>query len=165
MNFDISTKQSWKKHDRHVIHKIFDDIREQEKMDREDARISTIVSLTILALMTILFVISIFSGMAHAETGTASWYSYESCIKEGTSGVMANGKKMDNDALTAASWFYPLGTNVKVTHKGKTIVVKITDRGPSKRLVKKGRIIDLSKSAFQKLASLDRGVINVEVTK
>ena len=44
------------------------------------------------------------------ETGLASWYG------EAHRGrLMANGRKFDPDKLTAASWFYPLGTRVRVT--------------------------------------------------
>src|SRR6516162_1226131 len=43
-------------------------------------------------------------------TGLASWYGEEHRGK-----LMANGKRFDPDKLTAASWFYPLGTKVRVT--------------------------------------------------
>lgn len=78
---------------------------------------------------------------------------------------MANGKPFDPDKLTAASWFYPLGTRVVVTHDDRSVVVEITDRGPAKRLVKEGRKIDLSHAAFAKLADPDVGLIEVTVNK
>lgn len=78
---------------------------------------------------------------------------------------MADGQPFDPDRLTAASWFYPLGTKVRVTTAGSTnsVEVIITDRGPSRKHVQKGRIIDLSKAAFERLSSLNRGLVNVTV--
>jgi rare lipoprotein A len=83
---------------------------------------------------------------------------------------MANGRRFNPDRLTAASWFYPLGTKVRVTlSEGsraiRSVVVTITDRGPAKDLVRDGRIIDLTHAAFRRLAHPDRGLvaINVEV--
>ena len=78
---------------------------------------------------------------------------------------MANGQRFNPDKLTAASWFYPLGTTVVVTHDDKSVVVEITDRGPAKRLVQQGRTIDLSRAAFGKLASTELGLIDVSVRK
>ena len=102
---------------------------------------------------------------AFAEEGTASYYTWESTRKEGNLGIMANGKKMDNKALTCAMWGLPFGTKVKVTNleNGKEVICEITDRGPAKRLVKKGRIIDLSAGAFEKIGELKTGVIRVKI--
>ena len=79
--------------------------------------------------------------------------------------LMANGQRFDPDKLTAASWFYDLGTKVVVTYDGHSVAVEITDRGPAKRLVQKGRTIDLSRAAFAKLASPDLGLIDVTLKK
>ena len=99
-------------------------------------------------------------------TYTASYYTYRSCVREGTSGVWtASGERFNENDLTAAMWGVRFSTLVKVTNltNGKTVIVRINDRGPSKRLVRKGRIIDLSKGAFLRIADLKRGVINVKV--
>ncbi len=64
---------------------------------------------------------------------------------------MANGQLFEPENLTCASWFYPLGTVVKVTHNELTVSVVVTDRGPAKRLVSKGRTLDLSKGAWDAL--------------
>ena len=94
------------------------------------------------------------------QTGSASWYGESHRGK-----LMADGQPFDPDKLTAASWFYPLGTIVRVTATGSTNVVEvtITDRGPSRKHVQQGRIIDLSKAAFERLSSLNRGLVNVTV--
>lgn len=80
---------------------------------------------------------------------------------------MANGKKFNPDKFTAASWFYPLGTKVRVTLQGrpqKSVLVTITDRGPARRLVREGRIIDLGHAPFRRLAHPDLGLVAVVVT-
>jgi rare lipoprotein A len=98
-----------------------------------------------------------------AASGVASWYGEAHRGK-----LMANGRKFNPDRLTAASWFYPLGTKVRVTLESEagtksSVLVTITDRGPAKRLVEDGRIIDLAHGAFKKLAQPDRGLIRVKV--
>ncbi len=96
-------------------------------------------------------------------TGMASWYGEAHRGKP-----MANGKKFDPDKLTAASWYYPLGTKVRVTiteprHAPRSVLVAVTDRGPAKDLVQEGRIIDLARAAFKQLADLDLGLVTVRV--
>ena len=95
------------------------------------------------------------------QMGMASFYSYE-CANQ----PMANGKIFDPERRTAASWFYDLGTvlSVKSLDTGLVTKVVVTDRGPNKRLVKNGRIIDLSKRAFQDICVLKKGLTNVIVT-
>jgi rare lipoprotein A len=81
---------------------------------------------------------------------------------------MANGKRFNPDKFTAASWFYPLGTKVRVTlaspsEPSRSVVVTITDRGPGKELVRDGRIIDLSHAPFRRLAPSYLGLVGVAV--
>ena len=100
-----------------------------------------------------------------AKTGTASWYSSESCKREGTSGIMANGRRLNDGEFIAASWDFKFGTRLKVTNleNGKATIVVISDRGPSIRLYRKGRILDLSKSAFAAIACLRSGIIKIRI--
>jgi rare lipoprotein A len=96
-------------------------------------------------------------------TGTASWYG-----EEHRGMLMANGKPFNPDKLTAASWFYPLGTRVRVTlatpsQPQRSVTVTITDRGPDRELVRTGRIIDLGHAAFQRLGSPHAGLVAVSV--
>jgi len=74
----------------------------------------------------------------------------------------ASGDTMDPRALTAAHRSLPLGTKVKVEHAGtgKTVVVRINDRGPFAG----ERILDLSKRAAKKLGIIKDGVAKVRVT-
>lgn len=93
--------------------------------------------------------------------GVASYYSYECADLP-----MANGKPFDPEKRTCASWFYKFGTilTVKSIDTGRSTEVVVTDRGPNKRLVKEGRIIDLSKRAFQDICRLEQGLTRVAVT-
>lgn len=96
-------------------------------------------------------------------SGVASWYGEAHRGK-----LMANGMPFDPDKLTAASWFYPLGTKVRVTSFGgsgdrRSVVVTITDRGPGWKLVHAGRIIDLGYAAFRRIADPDSGLTKVTV--
>ncbi len=63
--------------------------------------------------------------------------------------------------LTAAHRSLPFGTVVRVTNleNGRTVRVRITDRGP----FKKGRIIDLSYAAAKRLKMVEQGIVKVRV--
>lgn len=92
-----------------------------------------------------------------AQCGKASWYG------EAHHGrLMANGKPFNMHGLTAASNSLPLGARVRVTAGKRSVVVRITDRGG---FGKYGRIIDLSKAAFAKLAPTRRGIVQVCVAR
>lgn len=118
-----------------------------------------------LILLPLLFL----SAAAHAEVGEASYYSVASCKAEGTwqkwGGKTASGEVFDDTKLTCATRGVKMGKLLKVTNigNGKSVVVRVNDIGPNKKLYKKGRIIDLSKAAFKKIASLKSGVIHVSV--
>ena len=109
--------------------------------------------------------------LCFAETGTASYYTVESCLIESGQYVMANKEVLNDQKYTCASWFYSFGTRLKVSRLDKkrktmpSIIVVVTDRGPAKSLVKKGRIVDLSMAAFAKLAPLSKGVITVKIER
>lgn len=72
----------------------------------------------------------------------------------------ASGETFDMNLPTAAHKTLPFGTMVEVTNlaNGKAVEVKINDRGP----YGPGRVIDLSSSAFEQIASLSTGVISVQ---
>ena len=87
--------------------------------------------------------------------GTASWYGQDRQGKK-----MANGKPFDRRKLTAASWYFPLGTVIRVVNvkNGESVVVTITDRGPNLRL---NRILDLSEAAAERLDYVGQGLTPV----
>ncbi len=90
------------------------------------------------------------------QEGYASWYGGKFHGRKTSSGEVFNKHK-----FTAASRDYPFGTYLLVRNlsNGKEVVVVITDRGPAKR----SRIIDLSKSAAEKIGMLRQGVAKVQV--
>lgn len=113
-------------------------------------------------LVAVLAVANVCVSAEFPKTGTASWYGDE------CRGLpQANGKPFIPEALTVASWHHKLGTKLRVTtSEGKSVVVTVEDRGPAKRLVAKGRILDLSAGAFSQLADRKAGLVvitNVEV--
>src|SRR5580704_5234644 len=87
--------------------------------------------------------------------GTASWYGEQRQGKK-----MANGQPFDCHKLTAASWYFPLGTRIRVVNvkNGVSVVVTITDRGPNLRL---NRIVDLSEAAADRLDYVGQGLTPV----
>jgi len=87
--------------------------------------------------------------------GTASWYG-----KQHQGLKMANGKRFDRHKLTAASWYFPLGTMIRVVNikNGESVIVTITDRGPNFRL---HRLIDLSEAAAARLDYVGQGLTPV----
>lgn len=86
-------------------------------------------------------ILALASSPAVAETcGQASWY------KSGH--ITASGEKFVPSGLSAAHKSLPLGTKLKVRHKGRSVVVRVNDRvGPAVRT----RILDLSQGAARKL--------------
>jgi uncharacterized protein YabE (DUF348 family) len=83
-----------------------------------------------------------FVQVGKSHRGAASWYAY-------------------TGTLSAANPWLPKGSSVRVTNmeNGKSVIVVINDRGP----FAPGRIIDLDRVAFMKIASLGTGVINVKM--
>jgi len=91
---------------------------------------------------------------AKAGCGYASHYGYQ----DGYHGqITANGERFNTYALTAAHPYLPMGTRLRVSHKNRSIVVRINDRGPYAY----GRTLDLSYAAFTALAPPSRGEISV----
>jgi len=91
------------------------------------------------------------------ETGIASWYGTPFHGRH-----TANGEVYDSNALTAAHRTLPMPVNVRVTNldNGKSIVLRVNDRGPYAR----GRIIDVSAHAAQLLGFYGQGTAKVRVT-
>ena len=93
--------------------------------------------------------------LAQAEqVGHASWYALRSRT--------ASGEMMNPSAMTAAHRSLPFGTKVVVENlnNGKSVVVRVNDRGP----FIKGRIIDVSKAAASSLGMLGAGTARVRVS-
>lgn len=89
--------------------------------------------------------------------GIASWYG-----DKPTGGMnTASGERYKPEELTAAHRTFKFGTRVKVTNtrNDKSVIVRINDRGP----FVKGRIIDLSKAAAEKIQMTRAGLVPVTV--
>lgn len=94
-----------------------------------------------------LIVIGLSAGAAQAQCGSASWYALTS--------KTASGEPMNPDGMTAAHRSLPFGTKIKVINQrnGKEVVVRVNDRGP----FAKGRVLDLSRGAANKLGFINAG--------
>lgn len=92
----------------------------------------------------------------YTTTGEASYYAG---LFEGRK--TASGTLYRQDSLTAAHKTLPFGTVLKVTnlHNNKEVTVEINDRGP----YSKKRIIDLSRSAAEKIDMLQDGTAKVKL--
>jgi rare lipoprotein A len=100
---------------------------------------------------------SLFRGPSGpGQVGTASWYGPKL-----HGGRTASGERFDQNELTAAHRSLPLGTRARVTNleNGRSVVVRINDRGPSAR----GRMLDVSYAAARALGMLRRGTTRVRL--
>jgi len=93
---------------------------------------------------------------AYYQTGMASWYGREFNGKK-----TASGERFDMNGLTAAHKTLPFGTVLKVKNfdNGKTVTVRVNDRGPYRGK----RILDLSFGAAKKLAMIREGQTQVGI--
>ena len=98
-------------------------------------------------------VVAPLSAASADEAGIASIYMYGRHVKT------ASGALTNDAGLNAAHKSLPFGTMVKVTNKrnGKTVVVRINDRGPFIR----GRVLDLSKAAANHIGMVRSGTASV----
>jgi rare lipoprotein A len=88
----------------------------------------------------------------------ATWYGERERGK-----LMANGRPFNPDALTAASWNYPLGSKLKLVYRRKSVVVEVTDRGGARAFMQFGKVVDLSHAAFARLEKPSVGTIRVRI--
>ena len=92
----------------------------------------------------------------YRERGTASWYGRQFHGRK-----TASGEIYDMHAMTAAHKTLPMGTYVRACNldNGKTVDVRINDRGPFVR----GRVIDLSYEAAKRIGVIGPGTAPVEI--
>ena len=88
---------------------------------------------------------------AGSFAGIASFYGNEAGSKT------ASGQRFNENDMTAAHRSLPFGTKLRVTHRGRSVVVTINDRGP----FIKGRVLDLSKGAARAVGLTSSGVGHV----
>jgi rare lipoprotein A (peptidoglycan hydrolase) len=102
---------------------------------------------------------------AHALEGFATYYTEESCKREGTSGVWtASGERFDENALTCAMRSRDWGKKFLVysPDTGKSIIVRLNDFGPGKKATKNGTIIDLTPAGMKALGIWGKAKVNVQ---
>jgi rare lipoprotein A len=88
------------------------------------------------------------SGSGHSFSGMASFYGNESGSRT------ASGQRFNQNALTCAHRSLPFGTQLKVTHGDRSVIVTVNDRGPFVR----GRVLDLSTAAARAVGITGAGV-------
>jgi len=117
------------------------------------------------ATVILIVLIAVVFSLKEANTssviikGKASWYSQND---PGILLTTANMELFDDSQLTCAMWDMPFNTILKVTNmeNGKSVVVRVNDRGPAKRL---NRSIDLTKAAFSRISDLEKGLADVSI--
>ncbi len=99
---------------------------------------------------------------AHGRSFTAmtSWYGGGPRSLEPNSHT-ASGERFNKWGLTAAHRTLPLGTRLLLTHRGRSVVVRVNDRGPAAWT---GRSLDVSRGAATQLGLISSGTGQVNVT-
>jgi rare lipoprotein A len=92
--------------------------------------------------------------------GLASYYG-----KEFHGKVTASGARFDMNAMVAAHPSYPFGTRLRVTNlaNGRSVTVRVVDRGPAPEQRADGLIIDVSRRAAEVLGFIQRGRTRVRL--
>jgi rare lipoprotein A len=93
-----------------------------------------------------------------SQTGVASWYGRQFHGRK-----TASGETFDMNAMTAAHRSLPLNCYIRVTNKanGKSVVVKVNDRGPFHG----NRVVDLSYGAAKSLGITNAGTARVSIER
>lgn len=107
------------------------------------------------ALVHAAILLALLLGSVHATEMVASYYGAESGRRT------ASGERFVPSGMTAAHRTLPFGTRLVVTYRGRSVVVRVTDRGPFVR----GRQLDLSVGAARAIGLVGRGVGQVEVER
>jgi rare lipoprotein A len=87
--------------------------------------------------------------------------SYALASFYGEDSETASGEKFNPNELTAAHPTLPFGTRLRVTNvvNGRSVIVRVNDRGPFVR----GRAVDVSSSAAERIGMIDQGVAKVKL--
>ena len=98
--------------------------------------------------------------LSESYTVTASYYTTEYCEKYNPSCLTASGEVFTNEGLTAAcDNRFKLGTKILLTSDQGSVEIRCNDRGSFSK--KYGRMFDLTPTAFNQLAPLSKGVVEV----
>lgn len=114
-----------------------------------------VVAAALIIAFPLSFLLPLHAFAAGCGPMVASWYGSESGNRT------ANGEPFNGTSLTAAHRSLPFGTKLRVTYRGKSVVVRINDRGP----YIKGRDLDLSRAAAARIGLTRAGVDKVQVCR
>lgn len=109
--------------------------------------------------LTLMATAFLFVAPAYATKVSASWYDCSHKGQCSKSKRTASGEKFNPNAFTAAHRTYPFDTRLKVTYRGRSVIVKVNDRGP---FVRK-RSLDLSRGAARSIGCYGVCVVDVQV--
>ncbi len=132
-------------------------------MQRRAGRIAEVAAVLVLAVGLVGTACAGEGGQRRqkkSQMGLASYYGRAFQGEE-----TASGEDFDYHDLTAAHRTLPLGSIVRVTNleNGRSVVVRINDRGPYGPNRRKGTIIDLSRGAARRLGFIRDGLARVRV--
>ena len=111
-------------------------------------------------IVKIAIFICLFTALCQAQKkpsyGVATYYSDKFQGRR-----TANGERYNKNELTAAHLSLPFNTRIKVTclDTQKSVIVRINDRGPHI----KGRALDMSRAAAEKIGIVRRGKAKVKI--
>lgn len=127
-------------------------------------------------MMCAIVAATMLATVANADgNGYATWFTVQSCRREGTSGITAGGRPLDESALWCALPSKPpadgsgrraWGRKVRVTNSktGQSVVCEQWDIGPGRRARARGVVVDLTPAAFRALGgTLSDGRMSVIV--
>lgn len=128
----------------------------------------------ILAILVVVVAVSVSACARRVPTGTPSGTARILETREGLASyygeafhgkVMASGRPFDMNAMVAAHPRYPFGTLLRVTNlrNGRSLTVRIQDRGPANQSQREGVIIDLSRGAAERLGFIRQGRVRVRL--
>lgn len=109
---------------------------------------------SIVVVVVSLALLAFSAGVVGAQQMVASWYG------PGFEGATtASGEPFDPNDYTAAHRTLPFGTKLIVTYNGRSVVVRVNDRGPYVA----GRDLDLSQAAAEQIGLTAVGEATVNV--
>lgn len=122
--------------------------------------VSWMLSVTVAITLALQPIMSTAESALQTESGKASYYGKRFHGKK-----TASGERFDQKALVAAHPSWSFGTLVRVTNKenGRSVTVRVVDRGPAKKARRRGVIIDLSTKAARSLDFHEQGIAPVRL--
>ena len=117
------------------------------------------------ATVILIILIAVVFSLKEAGTTSVIIKGKASCYSHNDPGILlttANMERFNDSKLTCAVWDLPFNTILKVTNleNGKSVIVRVNDRGPARRL---NRSIDLTKAAFARICDLEKGLAEVSI--